>query len=289
MAFDIKNNETVKRSRKFSGKKDKLNIVWGDIRNMENVMSVVREADAVIHLAAIIAPKSEEIPDIAYDVNVGGTRNLIKAIEKLNKEPKFIFGSSVAVFGKNQHLEPPITVNHPVQPTDNYTAHKIECEKMIQSELKKWTILRFSGIMNPYFLPKDFKYMYLVRADDRVEFIHVDDVVTAIINALFNDNILRKILIIAGGPRWQMKWYDMVEQILKIFGLDPPPKQKFSKEPYHLDWYDTTESERLLKYQNKTFDDYLNDLKKTLGLKYYLSKLFKRKIKKQLYSDQPIY
>jgi len=46
--------------------------------------------------------------------------------------------------------------------------------------------------MNPYFPPRDFKYMYLVRADDRVEFVHVDDVVTAIVNAMFSDEVIGK-------------------------------------------------------------------------------------------------
>jgi len=141
VAFDVKNDVTLKRWRKIGGKKSKMDVIWGDVRRFDDVLSAVQGVDTIVHLATIIAPKSEEILEIAYEVNVGGTRNLIAAVKRLDREPRFIFASSVTVFGRTQHLDPPITVDHLVQPTDNYTAHKIECERMIRSELRNWVIL----------------------------------------------------------------------------------------------------------------------------------------------------
>src|SRR5688572_11780292 len=57
-------------------------------------------ADAVIHLAAVSTEKAcRENPRLAFDVNVGGTLNLIQAAQK-RKVKQFIFASSEWVYGE---------------------------------------------------------------------------------------------------------------------------------------------------------------------------------------------
>jgi len=50
--------------------------------------------------------------------------------------------------------------------------------------------------------------------------------------------------------------------------LPIPPAEKFTDEPFYLDWYDTTKSQELLKYQQKTFTDYLGDYARGLTKRY---------------------
>ncbi len=57
-----------------------------------------------------------------------------------------------------------------------------------------------------------------------------------------------------------MLFEDMLRAILGAFGLPLPPRHKFPGEPVPLHWYDTSESQVLLSYQNKTLDDYSGDL-----------------------------
>ena len=61
-----------------------------------------------------------------------------------------------------------------------------------------------------------------------------------------------------------MLYRDMVGTILSAFGLPLPPADRFTMEPYELDWYDTTESQSLLGFQHKTLDDYARDLRRQL-------------------------
>ena len=54
-------------------------VVWGDIRDAGVVEQAVGGVEAVIHLAAIIPPMTDQNPKLAYGVNVTGTRNLVEA------------------------------------------------------------------------------------------------------------------------------------------------------------------------------------------------------------------
>jgi hypothetical protein len=63
-------------------------------------------------------------------------------------------------------------------------------------------------------------------------------------------------------------------RILSIFNISPPKKEKFLDGHYYLDWYDTEQSQKVLKFQERIFDDYIQDLKKELGWKVGLIKIF---------------
>ena len=114
---------------------------WGDITDLEDVKRVVEDQDCIIHLAGIIPPLSERNPALAYNVNVRGTMNLIKAAKKQKKLPKFIFASSITVYGPKMNCEPPRCVDEPLNPTDNYTRHKVEIELRNNKESENINII----------------------------------------------------------------------------------------------------------------------------------------------------
>jgi UDP-glucose 4-epimerase len=95
--FDLRTRANEKSASKFQGR---VEVAWGDLRRRQDVGEAVCDQDVVIHLAFII-PKlsstgfeSEEYPDWAREVNVGGTRNLIEASLAQPPPPRFIFSSS---------------------------------------------------------------------------------------------------------------------------------------------------------------------------------------------------
>src|SRR5262249_26096559 len=45
-----------------------------------------------------------------------------------------------------------------------------------------------------------------------------------------------------------------------LLGVGVPPEAAFSTTPFHCDWLDTRESQRLLGFQQRSFADYLVDL-----------------------------
>ncbi|MDD1778070.1 MAG: NAD(P)-dependent oxidoreductase [Candidatus Helarchaeota archaeon] len=261
LIFDVK----TPRNEKFAEQFPPNCIHWGNITNPETFPDL-SNFNAVIHLAFIIPPKSEE--RWARKINVGGTLNLVRKLEAANPSCRLVFSSSVSVLGLTQHLTPPITVDHPVRVSDFYTADKAICEIIVKESKLDWIILRFAE--SPYLeielRPSYLNLMYSIPWNNRVEFVHPKDIAMACKNAI-ETNHSREIYIIGGGLACQTTFYEEVSQIFAIFKLPPPKKEKFNQAPYYLDWYDTTRSQQVLQFQARTLTDYLNDLKKNLGWK----------------------
>src|SRR5215472_10617346 len=99
-------------ARHFAGK---IEFIQGDMREPKDLAMAVEGQEAIIHLAYMLPPYSEEQPDLAYAINVDGTRHLLAAASTLARPPRFLFASSLEVFGQTQHLPPPRKVTDPVQ------------------------------------------------------------------------------------------------------------------------------------------------------------------------------
>ncbi len=70
-----------------------LNIVYGDVRDKSLLLSLIDENTVVFHLAGIINIGIKNI-DLIYDVNVGGTKNIVDCCVEKNAK-KLIYTSSV--------------------------------------------------------------------------------------------------------------------------------------------------------------------------------------------------
>jgi nucleoside-diphosphate-sugar epimerase len=221
--------------------------------------------DAVVHLAGIVEPMTEHNPELAYSVNVGGTRTLVDVIREKGGSIPFVFISSVAVFGPTpdatECLHPG---RNPCNPISVYAKTKLQAEDLIRESGIDHVILRLTATPYSEISRSDMKnQMFIVPLKNRMEFCHPDDAALAILNSVrYFDAVNGKTLVIAGGPSRQMYYEDMVSAALGTFGLPLPPRHKFAEEPFALDWYDTSESQALLNYQNKTLDDYSRDLER---------------------------
>lgn len=290
--FDLKtptNVRAARRDKRTYG--ERLQVVWGDLRRPEDIALAVRDQDIVVHLAFII-PKlsatgveSESRPDWAREINVGGTRNLLEAAKKLPHPPAFIFASSLHVYGQTQDRTPPRTASDPVQPIEHYAHHKVECEQMVRASGLRWAILRFAAV-----LPLSMKLdpgMFDVPLDNRIEFVHTRDVGLAIANAVESQEIWGKTLLIGGGPRCQFIYRDMARKILEGMNVGMLPDEAFGSTPFCTDWLDTTESQRLLQYQQRDLDDYVGDMKRVLGFRRHLIRVFRPFVRRWLLSKSP--
>jgi nucleoside-diphosphate-sugar epimerase len=284
--FDINNETNLKKSMKFAGK---IDIVWGDLRNYENVKSVVNDKDVIIHLAFIIPPLSEIKPDLAYSVNVGGTKNILDALKEQSSKARLVFASSVSVYGPATGNNPPRTAEDPVIGTDNYTSHKVECERLVRNSGIEWVITRF-GVVPPLAIGSKFDpVLFDIPLDAKIEFVHTRDVGLALANTAGCSTCAGKILLIGGGKRCRMYQKEFISRFLETNGIGMLPEDAFTSKPYYTDWMDTEESQRLLHYQEHTFDDYLAEMKKILGFRRHIVKLLSPFIKKSLLSKSPYY
>ena len=110
---------------------DRIEVITGDIRDINVCNEICTGVDAVFHLAALIAiPYSYKAPDSYIDTNIKGTSNICSAA-KSNNVKKIVHTSTSEVYGTAQFV--PITEEHPLQPQSPYSASKIAADAMAMS------------------------------------------------------------------------------------------------------------------------------------------------------------
>ena len=105
--------------------------VIADVLDKNNLVTLLDNTDVVILLAA--EHRDDVTPtSLYYDVNVGGMRNTLEAMEA-NGVKRIIFTSSVAVYGLNKNNP---TETYPADPFNHYGKSKWEAEKVLQEWYK---------------------------------------------------------------------------------------------------------------------------------------------------------
>jgi UDP-glucose 4-epimerase len=286
--FDIRCRANEKIARKY-GKK--VEVFWGDLRREKDLEAAVVEQDTVLHVGFVI-PKlsvtgvgSEDKPDWAREVNVGGTQNLIHALQRKNPKARLLFTSSLHVYGRTQDQPPPRTVQDIPQPVEHYARHKVACEHLVMGSGLNWAIFRLGAAL-PIRLIMD-KGMFDVPLDNRIEFVHTRDVGFALAQALYCDQVWGKILHIGGGKRCQLYYHEMVSAVLGAVGVGKLPEKAFTRVPFSTDWLDTEESQSLLGFQRHTMVDYARDLQARVGSLRYLIQSFRPLVSRYLLNFSP--
>ncbi len=93
------------------------------------------DTDGVFHLAAVVSGAAEADFDLGMRVNLDGTRALLEACRRLGRKPRFVFTSSVAVFG--QPLPKIVTDATTPQPQNSYGIQKLICELLVGDYTRK--------------------------------------------------------------------------------------------------------------------------------------------------------
>ncbi|MCL2661632.1 MAG: GDP-mannose 4,6-dehydratase [Acidobacteriaceae bacterium] len=111
--------------------RSELEIVHGDIRDVESVLRVAKDADVIFHLAALIGiPYSYHSPRSYVETNIEGTLNILEAARRYGTE-RVICTSTSEVYGSAQYT--PIDENHRLQGQSPYAATKIGADKIVES------------------------------------------------------------------------------------------------------------------------------------------------------------
>lgn len=276
--IEIKSKRNKRIAKKF---RDKIEVIWGDLRNSIDVERALEAQDLVIHLAAIIPPLADDFPELAEAVNVGGTANIVNAIKNQQSAPKLIFTSSIAVYG-DRIMNPMINLNDPLNPSsgDFYALTKILAEKVIRESGINFSIFRLTYITSVEKLDMD-PLMFHMPLDTCIEICDSKDVALALSNAIECNQIWGETFHIAGGVRCRTTYREYINRMMEIFGLGKGflPEQAFAKKDFHCGYMDTKKSQYLLNYQIHTLDDYFNEVKEKVGSKKHFMKIFKNAIK----------
>jgi UDP-glucose 4-epimerase len=280
-AFDLRIPRTEKVAQRFA---NQIEVRWGDIRNEADVQAVVVGQDAILHLAAVIPPVSVAQPELAKQVNVGGTRNLIAAAQAQANPPRFLFASSFDLFGYTQDQPPPRRVTDPVQATDAYSEHKIAGEALIKQSGLEWLITRFSDIPD---VKEPHPIMFEIPLDQRFEVIHGDDVALAMVNVLQTPQAWGQTMLIGGGPQCQIRYRDYLFGMLEAIGVGALPEEAFTRNRYCTDWLDTDYSQELLQYQCHSFQEIVDDIAREVGLKRHFVGLLRPLVRRNILKMSP--
>jgi nucleoside-diphosphate-sugar epimerase len=278
--FDLPQRKNIRKFRKFKKKwADRITESWGDLRNYEDVKKSIENVDAVIHLGAIIPPLSSKIPKMAYEVNVGGTSNIIKAMETKSPDAHLIYPSSFTVYGIRQE-SPIISLEDAFNPMSNYAKHKFEAEKLIQSSKLKWTILRLTWIPSLHDL-KSFRAMFDTPLETKIELCFTKDAGLALVNALDNPDALYKKFNIGCGESCRTSYGEYLMEMLEIFGLGRKavPSEAFSHNGTFGGWIKPEGAQRVLKYQGKSLENFYQEMKKEYRIYRSLIKIVKPLVK----------
>ncbi len=115
-----------------------VEIFQGDIRDPNGVRVAMQQAEAVFHLAALIAiPFSYHSPDTYVDTNIKGTLNVLQAARELGTR-RVLITSTSEVYGTAQYV--PIDEKHPFQGQSPYSATKIGADRLAESFYRSFNL-----------------------------------------------------------------------------------------------------------------------------------------------------
>lgn len=237
-----------------------IEVVKGDITDAATVAQAVDGVGAVMHLAALLPPASEANRDRTFAINVEGTATIIRAMEAGAPDAVLVFSSSVSTYGDTTAEAPPVRVTHPQTALDLYAESKIASEQLVREAPVASVVLRIAGIAVPVL--QEPPEVWPFTAEQRLEMVHRDDVVLALYKALVTPEARGQTLNIAGGSTWQTTGQQYVADHYELIGV-PIEMAAFrgADEPGWVDWYDSEAAQKLLDYQQHSYETYLDTLR----------------------------
>jgi UDP-glucose 4-epimerase len=123
----------------------------GDKREVDVLNAALRDADGVVDLAAMWLLHSKDYPRTAFDVNVGGTFNVLEACVN-NDIERLVYSSSASVYGDAATV--PMTEEHPFNNRNFYGATKIASEAICRAFHDRYGLdyvgLRYMNVYGPH-------------------------------------------------------------------------------------------------------------------------------------------
>lgn len=128
--------------------KKQIKIYWGDITDCFFVEKIIKENsfDEIYHLAAqSFVHLSFDNPKLTYDVNIGGTLNVVNAIKEYSPKSRLYFAATSELFGKAK--EYPQNENTPFYPRSPYAVSKLAGFWTIKNYRESYNLFMSNGIL----------------------------------------------------------------------------------------------------------------------------------------------
>ncbi len=176
---------------------DRFEFIQGDMRDVEDVVRAMQDADAVIHLGAIVGDPACALDEkLTLEINLAATRMIAEVARGFGVQ-RFIFASTCSVYGASDQL---LDERSALNPVSLYARTKIDAERILLSlndDRFAPVILRFATVYGLSPRPRFDLVINLLAAravsEKRITifggsqwrpFIHVDDAAEAILKCL---------------------------------------------------------------------------------------------------------
>lgn len=208
-----------------------MDIINGDVRDCNNIRTIMKGCDSVLHLAALIAiPYSYYSPEAYIDTNIKGTLNILQAARDLDIQ-RIVHTSTSEVYGSARFV--PITEEHPLQAQSPYSATKIAADQLALSFYYSFgtpiTILRPFNTYGPRQSARAFIPTVITQLANGInpiklgalyptrDFSFVEDTASAFEAVLRCDATIGKVL--NAGSEFEINMSETVNCIADIMGL----------------------------------------------------------------------
>ena len=212
--------------------KGRFEVFAGDVRDPNGVRTAMKDRDAVLHLAALIAiPYSYHSPDTYVDTNIKGTLNVVQAARDLGVS-RVVQTSTSEVYGTARFV--PITEDHPLQGQSPYSASKIGADQIAMSFHASFatpvTLLRPFNTYGPRQsaraviptiitqLAAGQRRIKLGSVHPTRDFSHVADTVAGFVAALASDRGTGEVINL--GSNFEISIGDTARAIAEAMGVD---------------------------------------------------------------------
>ena len=173
--------------------------VRGDVTQAAEIYDAVSgfRPDRIMHFAAILSARGEQIPHRAWRVNMDGTLHVLEAARLFGK-PQVFYTSTIAAFGPG--LPNPVGDDVPLRPSTMYGVTKVAGERLGEYYQSHFGLdfrgVRFPGLINagiPGGGTSDYalfmyvdglrlgKYECFVSAQSRIPFMYMPDALRAVL------------------------------------------------------------------------------------------------------------
>jgi len=209
----------------------KLDIYFGDLKDIQSVKNAMRDCEIVFHLGALIGvPYSFHHPHEVIINNLKGTLNVLESAKEL-KVGKLVITSTSEVYGTAEFS--PITEEHPLKPQSPYSASKIASDSVAMSYYYAFEMP--IAIVRPFntFGPRQSlraviptiisqailkEEIELGRIDTKRDFTYVKDTVKGFILSALSSETIGQVINLGTGISYSIE--DVVKIVGEILGKD---------------------------------------------------------------------
>jgi UDP-glucose 4-epimerase len=209
-----------------------VEIVEGDVRDVEAVARAVEGAAGVFHMAVLPLGPTIAEPRLGLEVNVVGTYNVLEAAQKAGVR-KVVFSSASSVYGDTDDT---MDESHPLGARTMYGASKIAGEYLLRAFADRdgldYVTLRYMNVYGPRqagglvmsVLRRILAGEAPVIAGDgsqSFDFVHVADVADANVRAMASDVSGVELNV---GSGTEVSVAEIVRRLIELTGSDVEPQ-----------------------------------------------------------------